>query len=198
MRTRSSLRTASNPSIRTSSSSRSTSLRRRGPPGLTFVESWSWGRGPCGGLGLMVKREEADPARRMPGRGAGTAGFMGSGFGVGSCSRWGGLAGWGGAFAAGFRGAVAGLTTGLRPLGGCRLAALDEGPRTARFAVGARGGRPRGRDGFFDGPLEELTPEFSDSPDWAWRGPQRYDRRLRRHLRHALWRCVGNALGVNS
>src|SRR6266480_1007121 len=57
---------------------------------------------------------------------------------------------------------------------------------------------PRACDGFLDGPLEELTPEFSDSPDRAWRRPQRYDRRLRRHLGHALARCVGNAFGVNS
>src|SRR2546423_936989 len=55
---------------------------------------------------------------------------------------------------------------------------------------GARAGGfwPRTCDGFLDGPLEELTPEFSDSPDRAWRGPQRYDRRLRRHVSHALAR----------
>jgi len=33
---------------------------------------------------LIVSREDAEPASRIPGRGAGTAGFAGRGFGVGS------------------------------------------------------------------------------------------------------------------
>src|SRR6266566_3911753 len=193
MRTRSSFSTASNPSIKTSSSSSSTSLSRRGPPGRTLVDSSSCGRGPCGGLGLMVRRDEAEPASRMPGRGAGTAGLMGSGFGVGSCSGLGARLTLGGACVAGLGAVRAGPVTVLRPWGGVRFAALAAG----RLGARAGGFWPRACDGFLDGPLEELTPEFSDSPDWAWRGPQRYDRRLRRHLRHALSRCVGNALGVN-
>src|SRR5215470_19407455 len=84
MRTFSSLRTASKPSIRTSSSSSTTSLSGRWPPGRTLVESWSCGRGPCDGLGLIVSREDAGPGSRMPGLGAGTAGLAGSGLGFGS------------------------------------------------------------------------------------------------------------------
>src|SRR5438445_692155 len=171
-----------------------TVLSRRGPPGRSLVDSSSCGRGPCGGLGLMVRRDEAEPASRMPGRGAGTAGLMGSGFGVGSCSGLGARLTLGGACVAGLGAVRAGPVTALRPWGGVRFAAL------AASRLGARAGGfwPRACDGFLDCPLEELTPEFSDSPDWAWRGPQRYDRRLRRHVGHALARCVGNAFGVNS
>ncbi len=135
----------------------------------------------------MVRREgeDVEPPSRIPGRGAGTAGFMGSGFGVPSCSGLGTLVTFGGACAAGLDAVPAGpATVVLSPLGGLRFAALAFG------RPGARAGDfwPRACDGFLDGPLEELTPEFSDSPDWAWRGPQRYDRRLRRHVSHALAR----------
>ena len=48
------------------------------------MDSWSWGLGPWVGLGLMVSRDEADPASRIPVRGAGVAGLTGRGLGVGS------------------------------------------------------------------------------------------------------------------
>src|SRR5207253_10632753 len=83
-RTLSPARVASKPSIRTSSSSSSTSLRRRDPPGRTLVESWSCGRGPWDGLGLMVSLDEAEPGSRIPGLDVGEAGLAGSGLGVGS------------------------------------------------------------------------------------------------------------------
>src|SRR6266571_8093631 len=192
MRTFSSLSTASKPSISTSSSSSSTSLRRRWPPGRTFVDSWSVGRGPCCGLGLMVSREEPGPESRIPGLGAGTAGLAGSGLGAGSgsaaCGRGSGAAGLGGEFGAGFG---AGVSTGLRPFGGVRLVTLAAGRRTASRA---RGAWPRARDGFFAGLLEELTPELSDFTDWVdGRRPQSYDRGLGRYLGHALGRRVGDA-----
>ncbi|TMC81559.1 MAG: hypothetical protein E6J06_12615 [Chloroflexi bacterium] len=49
-----------------------------------MVESWSCGLGPWVGLGLIVSREEADPASRIPVRGAGVAGLTGRGLGGGS------------------------------------------------------------------------------------------------------------------
>ena len=84
MRTFSSPNTASKPSISTSSSSSSTWLSGRGPLGRTLVESWSSGLGPVVGLGLIVSRDEAEPGRRIPCRGAGTAGLTGKGLGGGS------------------------------------------------------------------------------------------------------------------
>src|SRR4029077_3428831 len=75
---------ASEPSIRTSSSSSSTSLSLRGPLGRILVESWSCGRGPVVGLGLIVSRDEAHPARRIAGREGGMTGRVGRGFGLGS------------------------------------------------------------------------------------------------------------------
>jgi hypothetical protein len=42
----------------------------------------------------------------------------------------------------------------------------------------ARDAWPRARDGFFDGLLEELTPELSDLPNRVGSGLQSYDGRL--------------------
>ena len=60
---------------------------------------------------MIVSREDAEPARRIPGRGAGTAGLAGSGFGVGrSTARGFGLAAGGvlvAALEAGFEGRLA-------------------------------------------------------------------------------------------
>ena len=82
-----------------------------------MVERCSCGLGPVGGLGLIVSREDdAEPESRIPGRGAGTAGLVGSGLGAGSGEERG-----------------SGLTGGFRG-GGC-LAALDGG----EDAVRARG-----------------------------------------------------------
>src|SRR5438309_3115176 len=180
MRTLSPARVASKPSIRTSSSSSSSSLRGRWPPGRTLVESCSWGRGPCCGLGLIVSLDEAEPARRIPGRGgSGDAGLVGSGLGVGS----------GGGFGAA---RVSGLAAGLRLFGGGRLATRAAGRSAAR----ARGAWPRARDGFFDGRLEELTPKLPDPPDGISRGAQSYDGRLS-GLRQPLQGGVGHSLAMN-
>jgi len=85
---------------------------------------------------LIVSLDDAEPARRIPGRGGvGEAGLVGSGLGVGS----------GGALRAG----SLALGAGLRLLGGGRFATLAAGRPAAR----ARGAWPRARDGFFDGPL---------------------------------------------
>src|SRR5256885_8194524 len=200
MRTFSSLSTASKPSMSTSSSSSSTSLSRRWPPGRTLVDSSSVGRGPWDGLGLMVSREEPEPASRMPGLGAGTAGFTGRGFGVGSggiaCGRGFDVVSLGSGLgaAASRAGVGADLAASLRSLAGVRLVTLDAGPRTA---ARARDSLPRARDGFFAGLLEELTPELSDLTDWVGRRPQSYDRGLGRHLGHALGRRVRDAFGVD-
>lgn len=64
---------ASNPSTSTSSSSSSTSLSLRMPPGRTLVEGTSAGCGPCDGPGLIVSRDDPEPASLMPGRGGGAA-----------------------------------------------------------------------------------------------------------------------------
>src|SRR5207302_3984076 len=111
-------------SIRTSSSSSSTSLRRRDPPGRTLVESWSCGRGPWDGLGLMVSLDEAEPGSRIPGLDVGEAGLAGSGLGVGS--------GAGRAVAAG-GGLGVGLVGGRLTFGGGFFA------RGAARGAGARG-----------------------------------------------------------
>src|SRR5207237_4375592 len=115
----------------------------------------------------MVSREEAEPARRMPGRGAGTAGFAGSGLGVGSSSRRTST------FGAGFCWA---FWTGFDA------------------AARARAAWPRARDSFFAGLLEELTPEFSDPSHRVGGRSQSYDGRLGRDMRHPLRRRVGDAL----
>jgi len=87
----------------------------------------------------MVSRDEAEPANLMPVRGAGTAGLVGRGLGVGSC--WGSPA-WA------LETAAAGV--GFRAFGGALFGALAAG-RDA--AVRARGAWPRARAGFFDGRL---------------------------------------------
>src|SRR5947208_10091019 len=182
IRTLSPSRVASKPSIRTSSSSSSTSLSRRDPPGRTLVDSLSCGRGPWDGLGLIVSRDEAEPGRRIPGLGAGgIAGLLGSDLGAGS----------GGGFRSAGEGAAEadGLAAGFDPFGDVGLA--------GRSAARGRGASPRARDGFFNGLLEELTPELPDLPDWVRHRPQSYDGRLRLHLRESLWMRVGHALRVD-
>src|SRR5690349_19116048 len=142
MRTFSPASVASKPSIRTSSSSSSTSLSLRGPLGRALVESWSCGRGPVVGLGLMVRREDAEPARRMPGREGGMTGRVGRGFGLGSC-----------------RGAGVAATGGFLAFGSLAAGFLP-GALWAADAARARDLSGRARAGFFDGRLEELTPEL--------------------------------------
>src|SRR5438128_6445620 len=152
MRTVSTARVASKPSIRTSSSSSSTSLRRRDPPGRTLVESWSCGRGPWDGLGLMVSLDEAEPGSRIPGLDVGEAGLAGSGLGMGS--------GAGRAAAAGAGLGVA-LVPGRLTFGGDFFAveaARGAGPRA--FAICGARGAPLAPGGFFDGRLRGPTPEF--------------------------------------
>ena len=125
----------------------------------------------------MVSRDEAEPASRMPRRsGGGTAGLVGSALGGGSGGDLG-----------------AGLGAGLRTAGTVRFEAL-----AGRSAARARGALPRARDGFFDGLLEELTPELSDLPDRVRVGFQSYDGRLCRHMRHPFERSVRDALGMNA
>lgn len=78
--------------------------------------------------------------------------------------------------------ALFGLGAGLRPLGTGRLAALVA---AGRVATRARDAWLRARDGFLDGLLEELTPEFPDPTDWVRHWLQGYDRRpcrVRRRL----------------
>src|SRR5258708_2893784 len=181
MRTVAPASVASNPSISTSSSSSSTSLRRRDPPGRTLVESCSCGRGPWGGLGLMVSLDEGDPANRVPGRDVGDAGREGRGLGGGS-----GIAGRGPAVASGVALGAAFCGAGWRALGG------------AFFAARARGAWPRGPDDFLDDRLEELTPEFPDPADRVRHCFQSYDGRLRRDLRHLVGRRVRDALGMDA
>src|SRR4029077_19218351 len=154
-----------------------------------LVENSSCGRGPVGGLGLMVSRDEAEPARRMPGRGGGMTGRVGRGAGFGrSCS------------SVRFFGAAALTTAGLGVGFGVRLGALGAVRLTALaagFAARARGVDSRARDGFFAGRLEELTPEFSDLADRAGGRFQSYDGRRRWDLAHPFRHCVWDALGVN-
>jgi len=88
-----------------------------------LVESWSCGLGPVGGLGLIVSRDEAEPASRIPCRGAGTAGLAGKGLGIGSSEASG-------------SGLGAGLVGGLGA-GGVFLAALVAGRDDAARAWGA-------------------------------------------------------------
>jgi hypothetical protein len=102
---------------------------------------------------LIVSRDEAEPASRMPVRGGGA-----------------GCGGWAGGTAAGFlRGGAFALGAVARePL------ALGAGAREltlgGRFGLGAgffaltlaRGAWDRALTGFFDGFLEELTPELPD------------------------------------
>src|SRR4029077_14694227 len=130
---------ASEPSIRTSSSSSSTSLSLRGPLGRILVESWSCGRGPVVGLGLIVSHDEADPARRMPGREGGMTGRVGRGFGLGSGN------GAGRAAAVGF------LSSGF-PAAWFLAAGFG-----AADAARARDPSDRARTSRFDDRLEELT-----------------------------------------
>src|SRR5712692_325814 len=201
MRTFSPSRVASKPSIRTSSSSRSTSLSLRGPPGLTLVESSSCIRGPVGGLGLMVSLDDADPASRIEGLGgAGTGLAAGSGLGATG-------------FLAGTRAAGLGATCGLdvpafagasfatrvaEPRAGFEAFwARDARPRALAFCE-ARGAGPRARDGFFDGRLEELTPELSDLPDRARHGLQRYDGCGALRVRNPFWRRVRNSFRMHA
>src|SRR2546421_12982356 len=110
----------------------------------------------------MVSPGGAEPASLMPGLDReGEAGLAGSGLGVG-------------------RGAgVDGLLEAA--FGGVGLAALS-----GRLAARARGALPRARDGFFDDPLEELTPEFPDPADRVRRRSLRYDDGLGLDLRHPL------------
>src|SRR5262249_9449366 len=68
----------------------------------------------------------------------------------------------------------------------------------AERAARARGAWPRARVGFFDGRLEELTPEFPDPPDWVRHGLQSYDGGLRRHVWMVLERRVRDAFGVHA
>src|SRR5438067_13758246 len=103
----------------------------------------------------MVRRDEAEPASRMPGRGGGMTGRIGSGWGVGMSTR----RVLGGGFGAGLEAA---FLAGLRPPGAVCFAAM---PGAGRLAARARGALPRARAGFLAGFLEELTPEFSDLSD---------------------------------
>src|SRR5438067_315720 len=105
-----------------------------------------------------------------PCSGAATAGFAGSGLGVGSSSRRTST------FGAGFCWA---FWTGFDA------------------AARARGAWPRARDSFFAGLLEELTPEFSDPSHRVGGRSQSYDGRLGRDMRHPLLRRVGDAFRVN-
>src|SRR5205823_9677440 len=110
----------------------------------TLVDSSRVGRGPWGELGLMVSREDPEPEMRIPGLGAGTAGFTGRGFGVGSggiaCGRGLGAVCLGGDFGAGLGAAALGAgrgadwLVGWRPWVGVRLVTVDAGPRTAARA----------------------------------------------------------------
>src|SRR5437868_4831268 len=99
----------------------------------------------------------------MPGRGAGTAGLAGSGLGVGSCEELGSDSG--ARLAGGFCAALGGLRAGFRAGSLDFFAAFEAG-----LCAGsrARAAWARARAGFFDGPLEELTPELSDLPDCVW------------------------------
>lgn len=189
MRTRSPASVASNPSIRTSSSSRSTSLSGRGPLGRGRVDSSSCGRGPWGGPGLMVSLDDADPASRIDGREGGT-GLVWCPVGLdGRGARWGSgrgapfgivllAAGFGaaGLGAAGFGAADLGAAdlgaAGLR-LAPERLAALRGGLEAGFAAARTRGAWPRARDGFLGRRLEELTPQFSNSAHRVGRCLQR-------------------------
>src|SRR5579859_2943191 len=183
MRTLSPSRIASKPSIRTSSSSSSTSLSGRGPLGLTLVESSSCGRGPCCGLGLIVKRDEADPASRIPCRGGGGDGWTtGAGGGAGVFS----------AFLA--CGAVLGLAVEARLRGAARFAAVAA---AGRVAVRARDAWARARGRFLARFLEELTPEFPDPAEWVRHGFQGYDRRPIRVLAMTHGNHRGKAFGVD-
>src|SRR5439155_105492 len=139
--------------------------------------------GPWDGLGLIVSRDEAEPGRRIPGLGAGgIAGLLGSDLGAGS----------GGGFRSTGEGAAEadGLAADFDPFGDVGLA--------GRSAARGRGASPRARDGFFDGLLEELTPELPDPPDWVRHRPQSYDGRLRLHLRESLWSPAPTDLGPRS
>src|SRR5437870_1067629 len=151
----------------------------RAPASVTRSSS-SCGRGPCCGLGLMVSLDEAEPASRIPGLDRdGEAGLTGSGLGAGS----------GGALRASPP-ALGGLFGAA--LGGGGLATLSAG----RLAARARGAWPRARDGFFDDPLAELTPEFPDPSHRVRRSPQRYDDGLGLDLRPLVGR-FRHALGVH-
>src|SRR5438552_10026977 len=190
IRTVSPARVASKPSIRTSSSSSSTSLRRRDPPGRTLVESWSCGRGPWDGLGLMVSLDEAEPGSRIPVLDVGEAGLAGSGLGMGSGAAR--------AVAAGAGLGVA-LVAGRLTFGGDFFAveaARGAGPRD--FAICGARGAPLAPVGFFDGRLDALTPQLPDPADRVRHGLQSYDGRPGGHLRHLLGQRVRNALGVDA
>src|SRR5437868_10823583 len=138
----------------------------------------------------MVRRDDADPASRIPFLGAGVAGLTGRGLGAesGTSASLG---------AACFRAALTvaldvDLGAASRRFGEAFFAA-DWGRAAARaLAAGARA-----RDDLLARFLEELTPEFSDLADRAWRGLHRHDGRLRRDLGHSLRRRVWNALRVN-
>src|SRR2546428_13169000 len=67
---------AGKPSIKTSSSSSSTSLRRRGPGGRTLSERTSWVLMTPGGPGLIASLEDPAPARRRDGFGLGGGGGL--------------------------------------------------------------------------------------------------------------------------
>lgn len=118
----------------------------------------------------MVRREEADPARRSDCL-VGGAGRL--------CPPRAGLEGRGARCGNGLgallgTGRAGSLGAGFRTLLGDDLAALAAGRDAARALS------PRARDGFLEGCLEELTPKFSDPSHRARYGLQRYDDRLHR------------------
>src|SRR5579859_444285 len=183
---------ASNASIRTSSSSSSTSLSRRMPPGRGLVEGTSAGRGPCGGTGLIVSRDEAEPASRIPCRGGGAAcgGRAGAAMGCPLAGTF--------AFAVAREPLTFGFGAVTREL--TLVARLGLGAVFCALTL-ARGAWVRARTDFFDGFigfLEELTPELPDPAHRIGEALQGHHRRSRSEL--LAWRRGGlrHALGVDA